>query len=336
MSDFRAATPAHYPDPATSKKKSKTAPRLAINVVVPRPFPVNHLRRISSHLPFREVAHPSANFFIPCFGMMFNFLAAMNDKVCSLPDFSCNGCVNDWIPQASNIVFAFLAIVQCLRAQALTMMISPEQICFLNRFLDQFPLGMIEIPGPLVPFFRSLSISSPGFGNFRDVAPALPVITLDEERLYNMEFQPPCKEEMFQGLTSMVPNIALMYDQFVHLLKYLDSDTALVPRKYATYEPLSKIFGVSLPPDGDAKLPYFSRLLKSVGFAHRPNASDGLMSRFFEYIRNASIAFPAPLTYDPEHASHFFASNSVLFFLASPFFIFPCESLQRMVNMLYS
>jgi len=59
-----------------------------------------------------------------------------------------------------------------------------EQSLFFSNCVSHFPLETIEILGPLVLFFRSISISSPGFANFQDILPANPYLECNEVRLY--------------------------------------------------------------------------------------------------------------------------------------------------------
>jgi len=264
---------------------------------------VNNHRAISATLPRMPVRYSSMNFFIPCFGMMYSILAAMNDKVCSLRAFSDNGPANDWIPQCSVIVYSILAIVQVLRAQSLLRMISDEQSLFLARFLDQFPLSNIEIPGPLVPFFRSLSIAQPGFGDFELVGPALPSLSYSEERLYAMDYTIPGTNNRFTGIDMMLPHIPLMLDQFRQLLTFLlSNDVRGNLNRYSAWTQFSEIFGMASPAAGSARLPIYSRLLRSLGFTSRPTTSDGHMARFAQFYSGAVSQFPPAWTFSEAHA----------------------------------
>ncbi|KAK2665920.1 hypothetical protein Ddye_004494 [Dipteronia dyeriana] len=265
---------------------------------------VNDLCKVVSTLPTREVCHSTANTFIPCFGMMFHLLATMNNKVCTLQPFGENGTVNDWIPQISVIVFSVLAYVQTLRSQQLAgINITTDQFNFLSTFMSRLPLETIEIPGPLIPCFRSLSISSPGFGNFQDVTSIIPQLVFIEAHLFNMDDSVSNTAHFFEGIHMMLHNIPLMLDQFVHLVKYLISGTVEALRKYSSYEQLRKIFNMSTLAVGSPLAPYLNRLKQSIGFWHRPTASNGLMLRFANYMCNASTAFPHPWAFDPNHAA---------------------------------
>ena len=293
----------HGLDPAKAKKRGKTAPRFASHTAVSQAPPVNDLRHICNLLPYRPVRHAGPNFFIPCFAMLYNLLATMNDKVCTLRPFGENGTVNDWIPQVSVIVYSVLAYVQILRTAQLTKMNSAENQLFLDNFLCHFPLEYIEIPGPLVPFFRSISVCSPGFGNYQDVSPVLPRFTFAEQHLFNIDYAPPGSAIVFQDITMMLPNIPLMYDQFVHLIKYLIGHSADTPHLYSTYTPLRRIFNQPAPAANDPIRAHFHRQLRSIGFWNRPTASNGLMARFAAYVANQSHCFPAPWAYDSTHAA---------------------------------
>jgi len=264
---------------------------------------VNAHRSVSALLPLYPERYSSMNIFIPCFAMMYNILAAMNDKVCSLRPFSDNGAANDWIPQASVLVYSILAIIQTLRAQNLLRACDMEQGLFLQAFLDQFPLQNIEIPGPLVPFFRSLSVSQPGFGDYQAVGPALPNVSYDEEELYNMKYFSPRTGDSVECIDVLIPHIPLMLDQFRHLLSYLLTPNArgeLPP--YSSYVQLSNLFGVDALQEDNPQYANYQRLLRCLGFTHRPIASDRHMTRFAQYYNGAINSFPETWVYNDEHA----------------------------------
>jgi hypothetical protein len=99
--------------------------------------------------------------------------------------------------------------------------LSPSQNLFLTNFVGTFPLESIKIPGPLVPFFRSISAAAPGFGNFQEVLPGRPSLCCRENRLFSLDFTPPDALAPFDGIAMMLPHIPLMMDQFIHLIKYI-------------------------------------------------------------------------------------------------------------------
>ena len=234
---------------------------------------------------------------------MYHILSAMNDKVCSLRPFSDNGSANDWIPHCSIIVYSILAIIQVLRAQSLIYATNIDQFTFLQKFLDQFPLQNLEIPGPLVPFFRSLSISQPGFGDYEAVGPAIPSIYYSEATLYSMTYILPNTNEYFPGIDVLIPNIPLMLDQFRHLLTFLTTLTAAgAYPSYSEYVQLSNLFGMDVPANDDDQFEVFERHLRTVGFSHRPTTSDRHMLRFAHYYAGVNPQFPSAWTFDPNHA----------------------------------
>jgi hypothetical protein len=289
-------------DPASQKKRGKTHPRSLTKQTVVNATPVNDLRRVSASLSPCELRYPDPNYFVPSFAVLFHILATMNDKVCTLRPFGENGTVNNWIPQVSNIVFAVLAFVQVLRAQQVVQALLPSQARFLESFTSKHPLETIVIPGPLVPFFRSISVSNPGFGNFGNVVPVIPPFSLAENRLYNIDYTPPNAANRFEGITMMLPNIPLMMDQLVRTVKHVLTVESNANKKYSTFNQLLNCFGITEPVrTADLHLE-FLQLRKSIGFWHRPTASDGLVFRFANYIANACPYFPDIPQFDINHA----------------------------------
>ncbi|KAK0588561.1 hypothetical protein LWI29_002650 [Acer saccharum] len=98
-----------------------------------------------------------------------------------------------------------------------------------------------------------------------------------------MDYSVPNTAYVFKGIHMMLPNIPLMFDQFVHLVKYLLSGAAEAPRKYSSYEQLRKNFNLSTPATSSPLAPYFNRLKQSIGFWHRPTASNS--SQWFSVLR---------------------------------------------------
>jgi hypothetical protein len=284
-------------DSAASKKKQKTAPRSSAVTKVTNSTPVNDLRSIVSTAPPQEVRHSDYNWFIPVMTMLFTMLYGMNDKVCTLRQYGERGTINDWCPQSCVMVFSVLAIVQVLRAQQIVGLITPEQQQFLDYFVSRFPLESITIPGPLVPFFRSLSVCSPGFSNFQDVTPAIPPFTMNEELFYAMSFTPP-GQNAFYAMIHMLPSIPLMMDQFVHLISYV-----LAGNVYSTYEVLRRVYNQPRPANAGPTRTWFDFQRRSLGFTHRPVASDGLMTRFANYCASHAVNFPTPWNVDLNHVA---------------------------------
>nr|GEW30288.1 hypothetical protein [Tanacetum cinerariifolium] len=150
-----------------------------------------------------------------------------------------------------------------------------EQSRFLAHFMDICRLSLIQIPGPLVLFFRSLSVSQPGFRKFELVGPALPPLSYSEERLYAMDYTIPNTNTRFTGIDLMIPHIPLMLDQFRQLFTIHNN-----LQEYSAWTQLSKIFGMDEPAAGSAH---------SLGFAYRPNTTSN----------EAHTPVPADPTADP-------------------------------------
>nr|CDF65975.1 coat protein [uncultured partitivirus] len=285
------------------KKRGKTLPRFQKSPSAPSTASGNHFRQVALSLPFREKAHPSPNLFIPSFGMMFHILASMNDAVCAERPFGNNGTVSDWIPQISVIVFSILGFIQVYRAQEISGNLDNETTHLLNQFCSKFPLDTLTIPGPLVPFFRSLSVASPGYGNYQDVTPWIPRLYATEQHFYNLEYKIPGSTVNHHGITMLIPNLILLIDQFRHLITHLLTDTIPAPHTYSNWTQLETIFGITRPSDANAIQVHFDHIRKSVGLWHRPAASDGLMARFAAYIQVASTDFPSSPGYNPAHSA---------------------------------
>lgn len=287
--------------------KKRTQPKSTLDKKVPSSAaPVNDLRIAARLRPSRPVAHPEPNWFLPSFTMLFSVLGALCDKVCALRNFGERGSVNNWIPQSAFLVYMVLAYIQVLRAQQLAGLITPDQKMFLDYFLSIFPLELIMIPGPLVPFFRSLSVANPGFGNFEDVTPAIPPLGFDEEKLFQFVFWYDTTTPAGVPLSGCLPSIPLFYSEFVRLISFLLTTPAGVNARRNTFSGftlLGEQFGVTARPAAGHARNGWDANLRDCAFAHRPNASDALYTRFSDYIRNHDSAFPAPWVYDDSHAA---------------------------------
>jgi hypothetical protein len=85
--------------------------------------------------------------------------------------------------------------------------ITNEQNTFLSSFLNMFPLQNLPVPGPLVPFFRSLGVCSGPYEHFGDVTPRIPGPTGTRVDYYFHT----------NGLNRTIPPVHIFVDQLCFL-----------------------------------------------------------------------------------------------------------------------
>jgi len=281
---------------ASSKMKAKTVPKALSKPAPVTGSSVNDARLVVSSAPLVPIERPDLNWFIPSFAFMFRVIAMMNDKITELRNFGDRGTIQTWSPFTTIIYFSILAYIQVLRAQEIAGLISSDQLLFLQQFLSLYRLDSLVIPGPLVHFFRSLSVCSPGISTYQDVLPAIPELRFQENYFYGIESLRPHISDYTHASGFLLPHVRLVLDQYFSMLNQILTATDIADRAYSRFTLYATVFGQKfedLKSSGinNAEGRLFS-LVNNCAFASRPNASDGLMSRHANYMVNFASLFP--------------------------------------------
>jgi len=304
--DSESARP-RLEDVAANKKRSKTAPKSTISQTAPAATPVNDLRLAVQSSPLVMIQRPEPNWFLPSCAFLMHVVHIMNDKIIELRPFGDRGSVQTWCPFTSILYFSVLFIVQTLRAQELAGLITAEQLLFLQQFTTVFKLESLCIPGPLVAFFRSISIASPGLGTYHDVLPAIPNIMLSEAECWWLRTAIPDNATRgSSGAHLMIPHIRLILDQYYAALTWtLTPDTNTNKYNYSNWVLFSRIFGIQYSTAttslGNAPGVILQLMPRNPALIRRPNMSDGLLNRHSEFVQNFVHYFPTNWTIDPTH-----------------------------------
>jgi hypothetical protein len=135
----------------------------------------------------------------------------------------------DWHPLISQIYISVLVYVQIFRAQREAGFIDPECLAFLRDFEVTYDLRNLHIPGPLVPFFQALTLSSGPFEWIGDICPGFQVTSLPLGRNHFA---------LRRDAMLLLPNIALAIDQ----LQWLFAQPATVTDTLVASSFYSNIF----------------------------------------------------------------------------------------------
>lgn len=285
-------------DQSTTALRARTAPNRPQDGLFVPMTPVNDLRAVVDRRPFRPKESPEMSLFVPNCVTMMKIIYTMNDQIITVRDFGERGTINDWIPQVTILYYSVLFYIQVLRSQQLGSCLSPQEASFLDAFIQKYPLEQIMIAGPLVPFFRSLSLCSTGLESFGDVCPSLVSFKLEEEHLFDM-VSVKSDNTVTYSLSRMIPHIALLLDQFYAVITHVNSGGA---NTYTSWNHANIIFGV--PNANNRPVPIQnakSRLQSSISLSGKPFAPDELVKRFGRYVLSHSEKFPSPLVYDENH-----------------------------------
>jgi len=290
---------------ASEKKKKRTAPRSSIIGNVETASPVNDLRSAVQTSPLVEISRPDYNWFVPSFAYLFQVVHIMNEKMIELRSFGDRGTIQSWSPFTTVLYIAVVSIIQILRAQEIAGLITPVQLLFLQQFTTLYGLDKLPIPGPLVPFFRSMSLCSPGLGTYSDVSPAIPLMRFREQYGFNLETAQP-NGAFTLASTVMLPHIPLIFDQYYRALTWiLTTNTNTAKYEYSNWTMFTRIFNIKYA-DAATQLgtdpgQWLQFLTRNPCLSQRPSASDGLMNRHAQFMQNFSRYFPASWTIDASH-----------------------------------
>lgn len=110
--------------------------------------------------------------YVPSSAMFFQTLHNMDDIMLTNRYWQNRSVA--WTPIMSRIYFGTLFIMQILRCMENARILTPSQRELLQQFSEDFPFESLPIPGPLIPFFRSLATCMPYLSEYGIVTPSLP------------------------------------------------------------------------------------------------------------------------------------------------------------------
>jgi len=132
---------------------------------------VDMLKALNHNIPIQiSVSHPST--FVPSSIMLFRTIFEM-DNIMSINRYW-SSKTTLWSPILTRLAYGILFYIQILRCMRTARTISMALSHLLSNFEEQFDYSTIPIPGPLVPFFKVLTVCQPPFAEFGEVSPRIP------------------------------------------------------------------------------------------------------------------------------------------------------------------
>lgn len=165
--------------------------------------------------PMSGIAEPRISTFVPCAFQMYYIIHIMDDIM--RKSFYFLRREDAWHPFISRIFFGILFIIQTLRCELTTRIITPEKLEILQDFIDANPLEKLFIPGPLVALFKALAVGKSSVSLVGNITPKIPdiigvpeaqwLIALDDNHIANLLLPKiPGLLAFFQKLTTAPEN----------------------------------------------------------------------------------------------------------------------------------
>jgi hypothetical protein len=113
-----------------------------------------------------------------------------------------------WNTILSRIYFGILFYIQTLRSMRAAGIAPSKYKRILRDFEDEFDYSNLPIPGPLVPFFKALCISSPPYEEYGVITPCIPS---------NIGCTDATGHALADPLCYLLPNMAGMFNAYTHM-----------------------------------------------------------------------------------------------------------------------
>lgn len=240
--------------------------------------------------PFRPFASAEMNLFVPSALTMFSIITMMNNRYASLHANGLNGTADNWIPQVTQIYCSVLFYIQILRCEVAAGIASAGHTVFLRTFVENFPLETLPVPGPLVPFFRSISLTGTGLPGYNDVCPFLPKTYTNAPLLIRMATDILGTTNVYSGAHLGLPNIPVMFDQFFKVMNHVQAGF-----RYSNFVWLQHFFDLPIPlPVTTSQNVLSAKTVMQGAFfmGPKPQASDGLVHRYVNFVSAYAHDFP--------------------------------------------
>jgi hypothetical protein len=222
-----AATGAASAAPASAARFSKAPRTFAAGPAPPlAPGQPDMLRLVRNH-SFYTVERLETSTYIPSFLMMFLVLAQMDQQI--VYNFSFGRSAPNWHPFFSHLYISVLCFIHVLRVMDGILQLPDFVKNFYETFINSFPLDSLLVPGPLVPFFESITAFESQFEWIGNICATWPDIIPNQLNRLDTA-------ESFQAIW---PNILFLLDQVRDI-----ADTA-PPANFDDHRYFHHIFGTA-------------------------------------------------------------------------------------------
>jgi hypothetical protein len=124
------------------------------------------------HIPPIIIQTPEVSTFVPNSAMLYYVLHEMDLSLLGNRQWSSK--LPRWTPLHDRVYYGILFYIQTLRCMKEAGKISTDLRQFLFSFEQNYPLESLVIAGPLIPFFKALTVCSPPYPEYGLVTPVIP------------------------------------------------------------------------------------------------------------------------------------------------------------------
>lgn len=128
-----------------------------------------------AHVPMITMTFPMPSTYVPNSQMMYYVLHEMDNIMITTKHYS--SCLTKWSPLHSRVYYGILFYIQTMRCMVYANIATHDVRLMIAHFEEQVPYSSLPIAGPLIPFFKALSVCSPPYPEYGLVSPSLPKVT---------------------------------------------------------------------------------------------------------------------------------------------------------------
>jgi hypothetical protein len=204
---------------------------------------------LTAYAPWSQPEHLDLSTYVPNAHALFTTLSFCDNEMLSTDRFT-RGHPH-WSPFVSRLYFSMLFYFRILDCMVLSGLATSTELNLLLEIKNTFDFRRLTVPGPLVPFFQSISVCSSGHELLGDVSPRLPHISH-------------CTPGHHYSLDNIsVPNVPALVDMIA------SSIYATTPSDDYTHvsHTVSRLFGAAI---GDTANDDIRNVLSTPGLTHDP------------------------------------------------------------------
>jgi hypothetical protein len=233
------------------------------------------------HMKVAPITFPKVSSYVPSFYMFF---FALNDAHLIVHDNTYLKYLSpNYISVASTLYYAFIAIIQVLRAKTAAGIITRQESQALRRFEREFPFESLPIMSPLIMFFQNLGAIKLSDPMYSWICPTIPEVlgtNANENGIFSRS-QDIC-----------LPNVpALIRFLFEIGTAATPADVTLPDGRLAPASAVAanaNFFGINLAP-GQQNTPANQRLIYSAGWLTPPEISTSVTQAMLRRVSRWSL-----------------------------------------------
>jgi len=267
------------PAPAPRERRARDfAPRRPQQSAVSATPGIPDLLRVATEDALQyDIPHDEPSSYIPSTWNYYALVDAMDTQMAQTRRFY---ETTAWHPLMSQIYFGVLLMIYIMMVSSQNSLATQEQVQIVEWFTSNWKFSEISIPGPLVAFFQSLTVSSSPHEGYGNVSPVLPRKCSANRGNYFM---------LSHGHAVLLPPLPAIISQIIRLLR----QNATAHTFWDTYDHYEEVVGVRVSSITDPAQ-YIVNMAYVPNGANDPNPNSMATHAFWTLRGQYADLFPNP------------------------------------------